>query len=107
MAGRAGEAKIHKQKQKIHIYKKKTGNPGVQPISSRTGSAGWYPILALTDANYFNGTPIRRDHESISARCNRSSLHSDEEQWERREGLKPGQNEAHRRDGPRPARTSY
>lgn len=34
-------------------------------------------ILALKDDSYLNGTPIRRYHESISARCNGSYLHSD------------------------------
>lgn len=71
--------------QKDSHIKEKTGNPGVHPISSRKGSPGCnnrYPIFALTDANYFNGTPIRQYHESISASCNGSYLHGDGEQWE-------------------------
>lgn len=41
----------------------KTGNPGVQPISSRMFKTGWnnrHPILALKDDDEFNGTPITR-----------------------------------------------
>lgn len=62
-----------------------------------------YPSVALPDANYFNGTPIRVYHESISVRCNGSYLHNHEEQCERTDRLKPGQNEALRSDRPHPA----
>lgn len=47
----------------------KTGNPGVQPISSRMFKPGWsnrHPVLALKDDYEFNGTPIHDPSQLVA-----------------------------------------
>lgn len=57
--------------------------------------------LALTHANYPNGTPNRGYRESIAARCDGSPLHDDEDADEEdpKGGSDPGQDAARRSSG--------